>query len=292
MLWNIKPDGRIFISYRRSDAQGYAGRLSDSLEAYFGDNRVFRDIEDISGGANFGDTIRENLHSADAVIVLIGSQWLSANTGDGAQRLAAPGDWVATELEVAIELGVPLFPVLLDGTEMPRADELPEKLAPLLSCNALGISDKRWSHDVLRLGKILSFDIPSSNERKIELIRTVISFMLFASLSLVASTMLINFIHDPEAPLYRLLPLAISGIPFIATATSALLLSGIRNLIAADRKRYIDDAIAVGALGTLLFFILKWPVEPPYESVVTFFGATLTVAAMYVFMVISGFKVK
>jgi hypothetical protein len=38
------------------DTKGYAGRLSDSLEEYFGNNRVFRDIEDIEGGAAFTAT--------------------------------------------------------------------------------------------------------------------------------------------------------------------------------------------------------------------------------------------
>ena len=41
-------NGKIFISYRRADARGVAGRLGDSLGQYFGDNRVFRDIEDIA----------------------------------------------------------------------------------------------------------------------------------------------------------------------------------------------------------------------------------------------------
>ena len=70
MLQNKKTDGRIFISYRRSDANGYAGRLEDSLEEYFGNNRVFRDIEDIKGGAAFGEVIEKNIRTADAVIVL------------------------------------------------------------------------------------------------------------------------------------------------------------------------------------------------------------------------------
>jgi hypothetical protein len=77
MFWKKKKEGRIFISYRRTDAKGVAGRLSDTLEAYFGNNRVFRDIEDITGGAEFGQVIEKNLHSSDAVIVLIGPDWLS-----------------------------------------------------------------------------------------------------------------------------------------------------------------------------------------------------------------------
>ena len=37
----------IFISYRRDDASGYAGRLYDRLVAQFGAHRVFMDVEGI-----------------------------------------------------------------------------------------------------------------------------------------------------------------------------------------------------------------------------------------------------
>ena len=70
MNWKKKKLGRIFISYRRSDTQGYAGKLSDSLEAYFGGNRIFRDIKGIKGGSKYAKDIDEQMSSADAVIVL------------------------------------------------------------------------------------------------------------------------------------------------------------------------------------------------------------------------------
>ena len=54
-----KSPGKIFISYRRDDARGIAGRLMDSLSNYFGDGRVFRDIEGIEGGANFEEVLSE-----------------------------------------------------------------------------------------------------------------------------------------------------------------------------------------------------------------------------------------
>jgi len=72
MFWKKKYQRKIFISYRRADTQGFAGRLSDSLEAYFGENRVFRDIEDIKGGSEFAKDIEAHLATADAVILLMG----------------------------------------------------------------------------------------------------------------------------------------------------------------------------------------------------------------------------
>ncbi len=149
-------DGKIFISYRRSDAQGVAGRLNDSLGAYFGHDRVFRDIEDIAGGADFGDIIHGNLGSADALVVLIGPEWASTTDGDGQRRLMDPDDWVAAEIGAALDSGTPVFPVLIEDTPMPRPEDLPPRLQPLLRRNAVTITDLRWHHDVTRLAKIVA----------------------------------------------------------------------------------------------------------------------------------------
>ena len=56
----------IFISYRRSDTQPWAGRLSDSLKANLGRVGIFRDIEDIPPGVNFDDYINDAVGSCDA----------------------------------------------------------------------------------------------------------------------------------------------------------------------------------------------------------------------------------
>jgi hypothetical protein len=42
---------RIFISYRRGDSRGSAGRLYDDLEERFGKDVVFRDLDTIEPGA-------------------------------------------------------------------------------------------------------------------------------------------------------------------------------------------------------------------------------------------------
>ena len=42
---------KIFLSYRRDDIPSYVARLEDALEQAFGENRVFRDVEDIAGGS-------------------------------------------------------------------------------------------------------------------------------------------------------------------------------------------------------------------------------------------------
>jgi len=49
----------IFLSYRRADAAGTAGRLFDRLSQHFGAGQVFRDIDSIEAGDNFEQSIRD-----------------------------------------------------------------------------------------------------------------------------------------------------------------------------------------------------------------------------------------
>ena len=53
---------RIYLSYRRMDAAGYAGRLFDHLSRHFGPDSVFMDIGSIASGQDFAQVIE----SADA----------------------------------------------------------------------------------------------------------------------------------------------------------------------------------------------------------------------------------
>lgn len=294
MFWK-KKEGRIFISYRRTDSQGFAGRLSDTLEDYFGGNRVFRDIEDITGGAEFAKDIEKSLHSADAVIVLIGPHWLSASNDEGLRRLDIPDDWVMLEIATAIEKGIRLFPVLIEGTPMPRRNELPEKLIPLLNYNAITISDRSWYADVLGLGKIISFDIPSTNERTLYIAKLSISVILCASLTFSAGIIAMNYLDQigKKAPYEQeLIKLYQSGIPFIAISASIIILLSIVGLVAKERQRYIYYSAACGVLGALFFFCFLIYLEPFQEAIVTFFGSVLVVTLMFAFMNMSGFKTK
>ena len=43
----------IFISYRRNDSEGEAGRLFDDLVGHFGEDSVFMDVSTIEAGRDF-----------------------------------------------------------------------------------------------------------------------------------------------------------------------------------------------------------------------------------------------
>lgn len=141
---------RLFISYRRDDAAGYAGRLEGALEQRLGRGSVFRDLQDIPPGEDFAATIRRRLADAQAVVVLIGPRWAGGDAA-GARRIDDPADFVRLEVQAALESGVRLVPVLLPGATMPPAASLPAALRGLSARNAMSIADPHWEADVDRL---------------------------------------------------------------------------------------------------------------------------------------------
>jgi len=141
---------KVFISYRREDSAGHAGRLHDSLQSHFGADNVFMDLSDIDSGTNFVEVIQAAIRSSDVVLALIGKQWLTCSSA-GKRRLDLPNDFVRTEIAMALEHGVPVIPVLVQGAGMPLAPSLPEPLKQLAVHDAHDISDERWSYDIDRL---------------------------------------------------------------------------------------------------------------------------------------------
>jgi len=144
----------IFISYRREDASGFAGRLHESLSRHFGPARIFRDVDDMTVGVDFPTRIHETLGSCGALVAVIGREWLVDSKGR--RRLEEPDDWVRQEILAALERDdVLVVPVLVEGTTMPSAGDLPAPLAPLTRRHALEIADSRWAYDVGLLAKEL-----------------------------------------------------------------------------------------------------------------------------------------
>lgn len=143
--------GGVFISYRRADSAAQAGRLFDHLVAHFGADRVFMDVDTIQLGADFARKIRESLDVTDALLAVIGRQWLDAKDDAGRRRLDNPDDFVRTEIATALERGTWVIPVLVGGATMPREDELPPSLTALAYRNAIDLSDARFTSDMKAL---------------------------------------------------------------------------------------------------------------------------------------------
>ena len=138
----------VFISYRKSDTGGQAGRLTDSLGQKAGSDIVFRDATDIVPGDLFDRTLRAHLAECSVVLVLIGPQWLDELD---ARRKRSAVDYVRVEIATAIALRKRVIPVLTSGAALPSADALPDDIRALVHHQALRLHDESWSADVDRL---------------------------------------------------------------------------------------------------------------------------------------------
>jgi hypothetical protein len=141
----------IFISYRRDDTSGFAGRLYDRLCDRFGRDRVFRDVDTIEPGRRFPREIEATLARCDALVALIGPGWLTSADAQGRRRLDQADDFVRLEIATALRRGIAVVPALMRRVPMPRADELPADLAPLSEHQAIEIDDSEFHEDVDRL---------------------------------------------------------------------------------------------------------------------------------------------
>ena len=141
----------VFISYRREDAGPYARLLKEHLSARFPGVLVFMDLDSIEAGVDFAEAIESALGSCVVLIALIGPKWLSVTDGENCRRLDNPDDYVRFEIRTALERGVRVIPVLVDGVFVPRQRQLPTDLQKLARLNALSMSYDRFEYDEDRL---------------------------------------------------------------------------------------------------------------------------------------------
>jgi hypothetical protein len=139
---------RIFLSYRRSDVGGHAGRLADALLQRLGAKSVFQDVIAIAPGQDFTVELDRALDDSDAVLAVIGPGWLTAATPQGAPRLFEADDYVRLELARALNRNVRVVPVLVGGAALPAATDLPDELRGLVHRQAVVLHDETWHQDV------------------------------------------------------------------------------------------------------------------------------------------------
>ena len=148
--------GGVFISYRREDSGGYAGRINDRLISRLGRENVFFDVDTIPPGRDFEEVLSERVGKCDALLAVIGKHWVFSADSENKRRLDDPKDFVRIEIEAALNRDVPVIPVLVDGAPMPRAEDLPDSLKRLIRRQAVEITHARFDSDAERLTEALS----------------------------------------------------------------------------------------------------------------------------------------
>lgn len=143
---------RIFISYRRADSRSYTERIADVLTGEFGTSSIFQDVDDIPAGEDFRRVLREAVQSCDAVLVVIGREWLTVTDGAGQRRLDDPDDFVRIEVESALTQDKLIVPLLVDNASPLDANALPQSMRELAYRNVAPIRyNPDFSGDMGRL---------------------------------------------------------------------------------------------------------------------------------------------
>ena len=107
--------------------------------------QVFLDAGSIPAGADFRHTIQEALRRRGVLIAIVGPEWMAARHG-APERINDPDDPVRMEIATALDDGLPIIPVLVNGASMPAASELPDDVKDFAYRNALTIDRGRHFH--------------------------------------------------------------------------------------------------------------------------------------------------
>jgi sugar lactone lactonase YvrE len=158
--------GRIFMSYRRDEADYPASWLYDRLVARFGRDQVFKDVDSIDLGDNFAEAISNAVGTCDALLALIGKHWLTVTDEAGNRRLDNPDDFVRLEIEAALKRKVRVIPILLGNATMPREEQMPASLANLAWRQAMQLSPNRFEVDTERLMPVLDKTLAEAQAKR------------------------------------------------------------------------------------------------------------------------------
>jgi hypothetical protein len=153
----------IFISYRRDDTEGEAGRLFDDLVRTFGEGSVFMDVAGINPGIDFRKAIDDNVATCGVLLAMIGPGWTTFTNSSGQRRLDDVNDFVRLEVASALARNIAVIPVLVHEAKMPSPDQLPDNLKDLAYRNSVEITHARWNSDVQLLTKALSQYVAASS---------------------------------------------------------------------------------------------------------------------------------
>ena len=241
-LFSAPDNVGIFISYRRADSAGYAGRLVDKLKSEFGD-QVFFDVDSIRPGANFHEVITQTLQKCGAVVILIGKRWQERN--ESSPPFGDPQDVITQEVQSALDLKIPIVPVLVDGATMPGESVLPTQFQALSSLNAMDLRHTSFDRDAQAISDHLADILGGAKATAIErgLLKLYGPFLgpsfarIYGGIVLFAAM----------GALWALLELAVAGV--------TTLQSGVRSILSPsllDAEMLRLQAVVTGGVSALL----------------------------------------
>jgi len=165
MSTNVKQPKKVFISYRRDDSKYQARMIYKAFARVLPNDHIFMDVDSIPPGEDFVEILERWVDSCDVLLALIGPNWVNiTDPKTGQRRLDNTYDFVRIEIREALRRGIPVVPILLDGTAMPDPGEFPDDLKNLARRQAEFVEFRTFEHDVERLIAKLTRTSPTSTK--------------------------------------------------------------------------------------------------------------------------------
>ncbi|MBV8794132.1 MAG: toll/interleukin-1 receptor domain-containing protein [Hyphomicrobiales bacterium] len=112
--------GGVFICYRREESAFAARAIHDRLVQRLERENVFLDFDNIDLGVDWYEVLSARVGACDALVAVIGKNWISIVDNDNRRRIDNEDDFVRIEIVAALKRNVRVIPVLVDGAVMPR----------------------------------------------------------------------------------------------------------------------------------------------------------------------------
>jgi hypothetical protein len=142
---------KLFVSYRRNDAGGWAQSIATAMRREFGSANVFVDVDSIKNYDDFERVILSAIDQADVFLAVIGPHWLMDQNEVGKRSLDDEADYVRREIAAAFNREVWVVPVLVEGATMPATDQLPAELRSLARPFYFEARPERWEKDIAEI---------------------------------------------------------------------------------------------------------------------------------------------
>jgi hypothetical protein len=105
------------------------------------------DVDNIPAGVDFVGHLSAQVAVCDVFLAIVGPNWLNAIGETGCRRIDNPDDFVRIEIAAALARNIRVIPVTIDGARLPKADELPDPLKPLIRRQAVEVRNAQFHRD-------------------------------------------------------------------------------------------------------------------------------------------------
>lgn len=190
--------GKIFISYRRTDGAANARSVRDRLARVFGDNNVFMDVDNLLAGKRFDKELKNAIAQTTVFLAVIGPRWVESLKE---RQTSGERDYVHEEIAAALARELLVIPVLIEGGTLPRQNELPEDIRDLALHQKHEISHEHFGRDVEGLISAIKGEAfrPASEGISRGLVATCLLFVCVAALA--GLYFFINHVSAPSTSL-------------------------------------------------------------------------------------------